>query len=205
MKISLNNISKRYLKEWIFKDITYTFESGQSYALLGNNGSGKSTLLQCIIGAVSTSKGDIYYTHNDVAIPESKVFEYITLATPYLELIEEFTTIEMLNFQRKFKPFFNIYTNENILEIVGLSAAANKQIANFSSGMKQRLKLAIAFFCNAELLALDEPTSNLDQDGITIYNKLIKDFTFNRTIIIASNDKQEYATCEKLLHLSQFK
>src|ERR1035437_5270500 len=136
MKIILENISKKYNRTWIFKDINYSFETGKSYAILGSNGSGKSTLLQVISGFQSQSKGDIYYLDNNgkKVIPEN-FYTYISIAAPYMELPEEFTLREMIHFHSKFKKCK--FTVDEILLILEMEKEKDKEIKDFSSGMKQ--------------------------------------------------------------------
>jgi len=212
MQITLTNTGKRYNREWIFRHVNHEFLPGKSYAITGPNGSGKSTLLQVIAGAVLHSEGEINYTdtgygiqNNKLAgrIPESEAYRHISIATPYLELIEEMTATEFLDFHATFKPF-NLPVTE-MLSAVSLHNAANKQIRYFSSGMKQRLKMAQAFFCNTPVLLLDEPTTNLDQDGIALYRHLISNHTNGRLVIVSSNDEQEYNFCDEVVSISNYK
>lgn len=200
MHITLNNTGKRYNREWIFRHVSYEFLPGRSYAITGPNGSGKSTLLQVIAGAVLHSEGDIKYNSQQKI---TEPYRQIAIATPYLELIEEMTANELLNFHSKFKPF-NIDIAE-MLSNVGLHDAANKQIRYFSSGMKQRLKLAQAFFCDVPVLLLDEPTTNLDADGIALYKHLVENHAKNKTIIVSSNDKEEYDFCGEMISINDYK
>ncbi len=209
MQITLTNTGKRYNREWIFRHVEYEFNTGTSYAITGPNGSGKSTLLQVIAGAVLHSEGEIKYKRQDAGsgiqdkIDANDAYKNISIATPYLELIEEMTATELLNFHSTFKAF--TLSIPQMLEAVSLQNAANKQIRYFSSGMKQRLKLAQAFFSDTAVLLLDEPTTNLDTDGIELYQQLIKDHTKNRLVIISSNDKQEYDFCEKVISINNYK
>jgi ABC-type multidrug transport system ATPase subunit len=113
------------------------------------------------------------------------------------------TAIEMLRFHSTFKQL--ILPAAEILQIVNLQASANKQIRYYSSGMKQRLKLALAFFSKTPILLLDEPTTNLDEDGIALYHQLIKNYTTNKLVIVCSNDKQEYSFCEEVLEVGRYK
>ena len=131
------------------------------------------------------------------------IFQHISIAAPYLELIEEMTAIEFLNFHTNFKPF--TISIAEALQIVNLTNAANKEIRYYSSGMKQRLKLAQAFFCKSPILLLDEPTTNLDAEGIALYQLLIKDYSNNKLVIISSNDKQEYSFCDTIIAIGNFK
>ncbi len=201
IQISLNNAGKRFNKDWIFKDLNYTFEMGQHYALIGNNGSGKSTLLQVIAGYASLSKGVIEWGESDT----NSIYKQISLAAPYLELIEEFTTLEQIKFHEKFKPLRKDFSHEQLIEMVGLKAASNKQIRYFSSGMKQRLKLALAIFSDTTILLLDEPCSNLDKEGYTLYQEMISTYAMHKLIIVGSNDTQEYAFCNQHINLLDYK
>lgn len=206
MTISLSDLGKRFNRDWIFRRLTYEFSAGNSYALIGPNGSGKSTLLQVIGGALFFNEGTIQYT--DTAQQEIKdelVFKQVAIAAPYLELIEEMTGQELLDFHQTFKPFIKGKNSAAILHEVGLSGAAQKQIRYYSSGMKQRLKLAQSFFCDTPVLLLDEPCTNLDQNGIELYHRLLSLYTQNRIVIIASNDPVEYKFCQQQLLLSEYK
>ncbi len=206
MRIQVTAASKRFNTEWIFSNLNFSFTTGQHYALIGNNGSGKSTLLQIIAGYIGLTKGGIQWisTSNET-IDSTNIFQYISIATPYLELVEEFTALEQIIFHQQFKPLQNGLEPIELLEKIGLRNAAKKQIRNFSSGMKQRLKLALAIFDQAPILLLDEPCSNLDQEGIQTYHQLMQAYAMHKLIIVASNDPQEYQFCSQQLSLSNFK
>ena len=201
VQISLQKAGKRFNKDWIFKDLDYRFEMGQHYALIGNNGSGKSTLLQTISGYATLSKGKIEWG----AYNTETIFQQISIAAPYLELIEEFTTIEQFEFHDRFKPLRKNLTTAQMIEMVGLKAATDKQIRYFSSGMKQRLKLALAIFSETPILLLDEPCSNLDKEGYALYHDLIRNYAMHKLIIVGSNDTQEYDYCTKHINLLDYK
>ena len=204
MIISLHNTGKRYNREWIFRGFTYTFNTGNSYAITGSNGSGKSTLLQVIAGALTHSEGEIDIKNEaQTATPADQLYQYISIAAPYLELIEEMTATEMLGFHQGFKEL--TASIPAILREVTLEKAAHKQIRYYSSGMKQRLKLAQAFFSNTPVLLLDEPTTNLDADGIALYHQLIRNHTEGKMIIVSSNDLQEYDFCKEVIRIGDYK
>ena len=208
MQITLSNTGKRFNREWIFRHCSYTFTSGKSYAITGPNGSGKSTLLQVIAGATLHNEGTVDYqtTDNGQQTTDSAYhYKSISIAAPYLELIEEMKAKEMLSFHSKFKPLIQTLSVEEMLKIVGLENAINKQLRYFSSGMKQRLKLAQAFFSNTPVLLLDEPTTNLDADGIALYLHLIKNYTKDKLVIVSSNVKEEYGFCEEVIEISDYK
>ncbi|MFC5283597.1 ABC transporter ATP-binding protein [Pedobacter alpinus] len=205
MKITLAKIGRRFNREWIFKNIDYTFEKGKSYAILGINGSGKSTLLQVISGSLSQSTGEINYILDDKNIETDAVFNYLALSAPYLELIEEFTLTEVLSFHFEFKKRLNSINNQELIALLNMESSKNKQIKYFSSGMKQRVKLALAFCSDTPILLLDEPTSNLDEEGIAWYHSLVSKFTNNRLVIVCSNQAHEYSFCQEQIRISDFK
>jgi ABC-type multidrug transport system ATPase subunit len=201
MQINLNNVGKRFNLEWIFRNLHHEFIAGNSYAITGSNGAGKSTLLQIIGGALTHSEGSISFLENNTntIIPTEQVYKEISIVAPYLELIEEMTANEFLAFHKTFKRFHK--SIEDMLLIVGLQSAANKQIRYYSSGMKQRLKLAQAFFSSSSILLLDEPTTNLDAKGILLYHQLVEEYTSNKIVIVSSNDEVEYRFCKEIIRL----
>ena len=202
MKISLQNVGKRYNREWIFRHFNFDFSPSVSYAITGANGSGKSTLLQVIAGATLHSEGQLLYNQPTGGSIEQP-YRYIAIAAPYLELIEEFTATELLTFHAGFKKL--TAPVETILQSVNLDKAAHKQIRYFSSGMKQRLKLAQAFFSESEVLLLDEPTTNLDSEGVNLYQALVQNQAGNRLLFVSSNVPQEYEFCEEVIRMEDFK
>ena len=204
MKIILSDAGKRFNREWIFRHFDYHFFSSRAYAITGPNGSGKSTLLQFIAGALMPSEGKIAYYNPDDK-PEEEFFRFISIAAPYLETIEELTANEFFKFHNQFKPLINGMTVSKILDKVGLKDADDKQIRYYSSGMKQRLKLAQAFFSDTPILLLDEPTTNLDGPGIALYHELIQDYAGERLLIISSNDPLEYSFCRTLVDMKALK
>jgi ABC-type multidrug transport system ATPase subunit len=203
--IQVQNASKRFHHEWIFKNLNLDLSLGDSIAITGGNGSGKSTLLKCLSGAIPLTSGAIQYQSGATQIAEEQWFRSLALATPYLELPEEFTLSEVLSFHFKFKNPLQNRSNAEILGILGLEKHKSKTISQFSSGMKQRVKLALAIFSEVPFLLLDEPTTNLDKQGVTWYLELIQQFTSNRIVVICSNDPREYDFCEKKIAMEDFK
>lgn len=205
MQISLSETGKRFNREWIFRKFSFQFISGETYAITGPNGSGKSTLLQVIAGAIIPSEGSVKYRDGEKEIDGDNVYRHISIAAPYQELIEEMTLAEFLEFHRKFKPFRPGLSIKDIADLVNLSGSIGKQIRNFSSGMKQRAKLAQAFFSNTPILLLDEPCTNLDVDGITLYQQLVSEYSKDRTVIVSSNNIEEYGFCKETISMSDIK
>jgi ABC-type multidrug transport system ATPase subunit len=192
MKIVTHNLSKRFNREWIFKDFSFTFQPKQTYAIVGPNGSGKSTLLQILWGQMPPSSGELKYFNNTNPVAIEDVYQSIAIATPYMDLLDEFTLEEMVRFHFQFKRQRSGKTIDDIIESIGLSSASKKIISNFSSGMKQRLKLGLAFNTQAEVLFLDEPTTNLDKKAIQWYWDNLTKQMGKTTVIIASNQEGEY-------------
>lgn len=200
-QISLIDAGKRFNKDWIFQSLNVAFEQGQHYALIGNNGSGKSTLLQILSGYTTLSKGSIEWNNAD----SQTAYDQISIAAPYLELVEELTTIEHFKFHATFKSLVDTISIQEMIQLIGLENATHKQIRYFSSGMKQRLKLALAIFSTSPILLLDEPCSNLDKEGYVLYKELIQKYAMHKLIIVGSNDPEEYAFCTQQINLMDYK
>ncbi len=206
MHITLNKISRKFNYEWIFRDVDYEFEQGNAYAILGSNGSGKSTLLQIISGHLHPSGGTISYSHNNKNIPVDDFFRHVTFSGPYLELIEEFTLEEMLTFHSHFRKFCNGMDVNAVMEATGLVRNRNKPIKYFSSGMKQRVRLAIALLTESEVVLLDEPAANLDHKAINWYRNLVAENRHNRIIIVCSNSQsEEHDFCTQSIVIDDYK
>ena len=205
MKISLTDAGKRFNRDWIFRHLTYEFSAGQTYAIIGPNGSGKSTLLQVLSGSMQVNEGDGQWTMDNGPLSNESIYNHISICAPYLEVVEEMTLIEFLNFHAGFKPFLSSITSEKIISIVGLENAVDKQIRNYSSGMRQRVKLAQAIFSNVPVVLLDEPCTNLDAAGIQLYHSLINDYCKNRMVVVSSNDEVEFSFCKERISLTAYK
>lgn len=205
MRIKLSNAGKRFNREWIFQNADLEFSSHNSYAITGPNGSGKSTMLQCIGGMLQLSEGSIEYGINNKPLPSEEVYKQISFCAPYLDVIEEMTLLEFLQFHNQFKRFINQFSIAQIIEEVGLKAAAHKQIRYYSSGMKQRVKLAQAIFSEASIVLLDEPCSNLDTKGVELYHSMIDKYCKDRLVVVCSNDEVEYSFCETVIAITSFK
>lgn len=216
MTISLSDAGKRYNRDWIFRHLNYQFEPGKSYAITGPNGSGKSTLLQVISGAIGLNEGTMRYMEGDTSasmatdnshqqVAPEFFFRHIAICAPYLELVEEMTLNEFLLFHQQFKPFRSQVSVNSIAAAVNLERATHKQIRDYSSGMKQRVKLAQAIFSDVPVILLDEPCTNLDADGVALYHGLIRDYCADRLVIVSSNDPTEYEFCGEQLSITTWK
>lgn len=187
MQVLLTDIGKRFSQKWIFKGLNMQFDSGLHYAVTGKNGSGKSTLLLIIAGYISPTRGKAEWNNSSAAIEAELVHKQLSLASPYLELIEEFTLDETLKFHQKFKPFIKGFNPDKLTELSGLGESRHKPIRHFSSGMKQRVKLLLAIASDTPLVLLDEPCANLDNEAVKWYQQLKKELGHGRTMVICSN------------------
>jgi ABC-type multidrug transport system ATPase subunit len=203
--ITVENLSKRFNREWIFRNLSFTFESGKTYAVTGPNGSGKSTLLQVLWGQMPPTAGVIRYSQNNSDIEIDSVFRRITIATPYMDLIDEFTLTEQLKFHFKLRESRNDRPIDEMIKTMNLYDARNKYIGNFSSGMKQRLKLALAFFTEADAVFLDEPGTNLDTKAFEWYLSQLSSIPSDCLVIIASNQLSEYPASAVRLDIMTYK
>jgi len=198
MKITLTDLGKKYNREWVFRHLNFEINPGDTIAITGHNGSGKSTLLKVLGGYLTPSQGKVTYGDSKEHIQTQFGF-----AAPYLNLLEEFTLKEHLAFHNKFKKA--LCSHDEMLALSNLAGAEDKLVKDFSSGMKQRLRLVLAFFYESSLLLLDEPTSNLDQDGTDWYLSMLQKVSDEQTMIIASNQPQEYAGANQIISIENFK
>ena len=206
ISIHINELGKKFINEWIFKGVTLTISPGEKLVILGSNGSGKSTLLQSISSFLIPTKGEVVWKNGNEAIEDDAIYKYLSMASPYMELIEDFTLTEIINHQKQFKPFINKLSTKEIIELMQLEHAAKKYLKNYSSGMKQRVKLGLAVLADCPVLLLDEPCSNLDANAIVWYQNMIKDFAQHKTILVCSNTvKDEYFFCTNKIEIENFK
>ena len=205
MQITLHQVSKRYRYDWVFKGLDYCFQQSGRYSLTGPNGSGKSTLMRVLSGHLTPSLGKLEFHVGEKKMEIEEVYKNVSYAAPYIELVEEFTLSEMLHFHRQFKPFLENVTPETISDLLAFPKAKNKEVRHFSSGMKQRLKLALALCSRSTLLLLDEPTTNLDRQGVNWYLGLVEKYIGDRTVVVASNVEEDYQFCDKGVNILDYK
>ncbi|MEM8895883.1 MAG: ATP-binding cassette domain-containing protein [Bacteroidota bacterium] len=195
MDITFDKVSKRFIKEWVIRDFSFEFKANHSIAITGANGSGKSTLLKLITGIMPITVGQIEYRQGLNKISEDDAYKYMTFCSPYQELIEEFSLAEMIRFHKSFRKMEDNLHERDYADLWQLSHALNKPIHFYSSGMKQRVKVGLALSTTSQVTLLDEPTSNLDEKGKTWYMDQVEKVLNKRTLIVASNIREEYTFC----------
>ncbi|MBE2246782.1 MAG: ATP-binding cassette domain-containing protein [Candidatus Competibacteraceae bacterium] len=186
MMLRIENCGKKYEKNWIFRGISSTFSSPERIAILGPNGSGKSTFVKLLSGYLSPDEGTMHFP-----VSSEKMYNQISMAAPWIDLVEDLTLAELLKFHAGFRPFVLSLSQNDVLEISGLKYASSKQVRHFSSGMKQRLKLTLAILTQSEMLILDEPCANLDRNSIIWYQETLNKFLLDRLLFVASNHQQD--------------
>lgn len=205
MQIKAENISKKYHTDYIIRNFNYTFSHEKVVGIAGENGSGKSTLLQILSSVLTPTDGKMLYEISGKNIPVNEIRYSIALISPAEKLVQTSTVSEIIDFHFVFKNYLPGYDKNSLLNACWLTDSKSKTVAELSSGMKQRLKLALAFFSDLACILLDEPTNNLDQKGIEWVEDLQKKLRKNRLLIIASNEQRDFKLCDEIFHIENFK
>lgn len=204
--IELSGVSKRFGEDWVFRNVEYNFSYSNRYALRGPNGSGKSTFLKLISGQLSPSKGNIQFTSTEgKAIDFADLYKQVSYTGPYIELIEEFSLREAIQFHRFFKVFLGNIDDQELLRILQFQKIGDRQIRHLSSGQKQRVKLALSIMSQSRILLLDEPSTNLDAEGMQWFQELLNQYAGDRLLIIASNEPKDFQICRETLSIQDYK
>lgn len=191
MKVLLSGVTKQFGRETVFAGVEHVFGSGTRTAVLGPNGSGKSTFLQVVAGALVPTKGRVTHVLDGRTLDPEEVYRHVSIAAPYLNLYEELSLRETVMNHIRFKPLLQGRGAKDLAQAAHLDGHLDKPVRHFSSGMKQRLKLALAILSDTPLLLLDEPASNLDAAGIAWYRELLTAHLGGRTLLVASNRQAE--------------
>ncbi len=204
MEVVLHQVTKSFGREVVLRGVSHTFASGSRTALLGPNGSGKSTLLQVIAGVLAPTSGAVTHGLKGATLDPALVYRHIVIAAPYLGLYEDLSLREVIGFHQRFKPLLPGIGLDELAHIAYLQRDLEKPVRHFSSGMKQRLKLALAILSDTPLLLLDEPCSNLDAEAVRWYGDLLRQHIGDRTLLVASNRQAaETALCQAALDLDR--
>ncbi|MCS6917345.1 MAG: ATP-binding cassette domain-containing protein [Chitinophagales bacterium] len=205
MTISIEQVSRRYQTQWVLRHLNLKLHAGNRYAVVGPNGSGKTTLLHLLAGFLLPTSGQIRYLMADRYVPGDEVYRYLSFAAPYVDLLDAFTVQEHVRWHARIKPFRQGIGCDEALEVARLSVHAGKRVGALSSGLRQRLMLAMTVLADTPLLFLDEPTTNLDQEGVAWYQHLIQQHADNRLVVIASNQEADLVQCNERLQVMTFK
>ncbi len=191
MRVTLQQVSKSFGRETVVRDLSHVLQPGSRTAILGPNGSGKSTLLQLIGGFSIPTRGTVTHELDGKAIEQEHVYRHISIAAPYMSLYEELSLREAIASHKRFKPLRGSLSLEEVARISLLEKHLEKPVRDFSSGMKQRLKLTLGILSDTSLLLLDEPMSNLDTNGSVWFREFLETNIGERTLVVASNRQAE--------------
>lgn len=201
-EIIVQNLSKRFGYQWIIKDFDARYQAGKVYGIAGNNGSGKSTLVKMLSGFLTPTSGNIVYQVHSKVIGTDQIYQYLALVAPYTDLIQEYSLEEMYQFHQKFKKFSQNLSFKEFEDKINLTGHRQKTIHHFSSGMRQKVQLALAILSDTPILLLDEPTSFLDRNNKDWFVSLLQQNIEDRIVIIASNDAEDLALCQAVINIS---
>lgn len=206
-QIVVKDLGKRFQKKWIFKDLDNTFVRNTSYAVSGPNGAGKSTLLRILSAYLTPSKGEIKFLNQQgKPIPIDQVYKTVSYSAPYISLIDRFTLEENIELFAKFRSFQASLKTSDLVDLLNLGKLQGKELRFYSSGMMQRVKLAMSICSKSDILILDEPTTNLDAQGANWYRDLIQKYgKKDRILIIASNVEADFDFCDISLDITDYK
>jgi len=203
ISIIAQGLSKDFNRSSVFKDISFSLSSPASLSITGRNGAGKSTLSKILAGLLSSTRGTIAYLIQGKQMGIEEFKHHIGFVSPYLNLYDEFTALENLQILSSIRTAArqNDERIKELLMLVGLWNRRDDVVGTYSSGMKQRLKYAFALLHNPAVLILDEPTSNLDTEGIDVITQIIQEQKKANILIIATNDKEEAHWCEQQIQI----
>jgi len=197
LTITCTDVAKRFMREKLFKEFSYTFSQHGKYAILGPNSSGKSTLLKIVGGAIAPTKGTVKYTpHSD----QHKLFNF---CSPELHLLDNYTVREIFDFHFQFNK--KKIPLENQWKTADLKSFLEKKYNELSSGLQNKIKLSLALYSDTPGLLLDEPCTNFDEQNTAWYNQTIEKYCKNQLVIVASNQLSEYKFCTEHIHLQHYK
>ncbi|HKI77010.1 MAG TPA: ABC transporter ATP-binding protein [Ignavibacteriaceae bacterium] len=200
------SVTKNFGRRIIFENLNFEFSKCGVYGISGPNGSGKSTLMKIISGINSPSIGKIIHSIDDEIIIPEKLHNFIGFVSPYLVLYEEFSAWENLEYFARIRDVsFNKEKIELLLNDFLLINRKDDLVKTYSSGMKQRMKFIFALMHSPELILLDEPTSNLDDEGKDTVYKIIKRESKEGIVVIASNEKSDLAFCKEIVLIEKYK
>ncbi len=204
--IEAKDLSKYFSRRLIFKNLNFNLTDKGIFGISGANGSGKSTLVKILAGINSPTTGKIIHRENDKEILSEKLHNYLGFVSPYLVLYEEFSAWENLNYIAQIRGIkFNKQRIEDLLNRFLLYPRKDDLVKTYSSGMKQRLKFIFALMHSPSLIILDEPTSNLDNEGKDSVYKIVEDESTKNIVIIASNEETDLSLCTGVIKLEDYK
>lgn len=182
--ISIKNLCKRFNQRVVLDDINLNIYEGEITGIIGRNGSGKTVLLKIIAGLYFESSGTIVYDNEELLKEQMGVL----IDTGFLDNETGMQNLMMLAELRNIVDKKDIY---DILSLVGLQPECKTKYKNYSTGMKQKLKIAQAIMERPKFLILDEPFNGLDKKSVEYFRRKFKEMKEEGTTIIITSHYQE--------------
>jgi heme exporter protein A len=203
VSLTVAGITKLFSRRAIFRDISFSLHGGDSLAITGRNGSGKSTLVKILCGVLTPTAGAVQYAIDGKNVSMESAKDQLGMVSPYLQLYDEFSGLENLELLSRIRSnnFPIDARSSELLKLVGLWDRRKDMVRTYSSGMKQRLKYAFALLHRPSVLLLDEPTSNLDAEGVDVVKSVVENQKSSGILVVATNDAMEARWCGQELHL----
>ena len=204
IEIFFQEIGQHFSKNILYENLNGKLTSGQCTAITGRNGAGKSTLLRTLTGQISPSIGKIFYKADSRPLSASEFRKYTSFVTQELQFYENMTALENLKlFTGLAGKYILLKDLQQFTDFVHINIQSPEYLSAYSTGMKQRLKIALLLAVNRPVWILDEPSSNLDAAGRQIIQSLLtKGQSSGRTILLATNDEKETLHADKIINLS---
>lgn len=199
INIDANSLAKRFGRHLLFRNLTFSVSTGDSFYITGANGAGKSTLLQILAGLQKPYSGEIVWKKNNVTINPEYYLKYSGFTGPQVNPYEMLTALENIEFVTGTER--DAEKINSLLQLFGIHRERNRLVKHYSSGMKQRLKIINAIINDPPVIFLDEPGSNLDSKGKDILYSTIEKIKPEKIVIIATNEPDEIRLCSKGIEL----
>lgn len=202
-KIEVKGLSKAYGFRKLFSNLSFEIPDRSVFAVLGHNGSGKTTMLRIICGLIPATAGQVNIIRNGKVLSRGERRAVLGLVSPELELYGELTALENLEFFSRVRglPYDRKKCGE-LLASLGLKGRGHDLVGTFSSGMKQRMKYACALLHDPDILVLDEPTTNLDEEGLSLVDGIIRRQRQKGIVVMATNEPREVSYADQTLRLA---
>ena len=200
--VEIKNYCKSIKSRPILNNVSYNFEYGKIYGIYGHNGSGKTMLLRAIAGLLVPDSGSVVIDgkvlHKDMSFPPS-----IGIVIENMNLLPQYNAFDNLKILGKIKKTATDEDIKTALERVGLKS--DLKVKKVSLGMKQRLNIAQAVFEKQKIILLDEPTNALDNDGVQLIYKLLKEEKERGALVVITTHHKEdlEEICDVVLKMTE--
>ena len=203
--LKAESLKKQFDRKIVFHDLGFVVHAKEGLGVTGRNGSGKSTLVKIVSSILSPTAGEVRLEHDGTSVQKEKLYRHVGFVAPYLQLYDEFTAWENLHFVRRVRGLNAVDSIlEHLLEKVNLIDRKDSYLRTYSSGMKQRLRYAFALLHEPEILILDEPTSNLDVEGIDLVHEIMQEQVGHGILVVATNEERDLLHCSTIIDMNAF-